>query len=493
MFIIPLVKRRGQRRVPIVTIGIILLNCIVFFVIQRHDPRFHGEAMEFYMQSDLSRIEIAQYQAYRNGYTAEPTWDAGDQGNMDEATRIALFMDMQNDHVFMKALLSEEIITPRDALYDTWKPLRTKYEAMLSRIVSHRYGLLPSKNRLLTVGTYMFLHGGLGHLLGNMVMLWLVGCVLELGLGGLVYTAIYLLTGVFAGELYACIYAQSTVPLIGASGAISGLMGAYTVAFGRRRIEVFYSLGFYFNYTKVPAIILLPVWVGNEVFQLLFGANTFIAYVAHIGGLASGAALVFLQIRFRGVGNLEVFEEAPDEAIGPLLEKALERVEALDMAGARPFLKNILDIAPGHVTAWTHLFNIDKLTPRKEHFEKTAAGLLGVLCRDKDHHAQLYETFREYCKIKKMPGLSPDLLACISHAFISSEHVQEAEKVIVMLLKKHPSFQKIPTLVFSLSRSYLALGMHKKREKCLAIISHRYPQSEESQMVKQLMASSPDR
>ena len=116
----------------------------------------------------------------------------------------------------------------------------------------------------------MFLHGSVSHLIGNMIFLWLVGCILEYGMGRRYYPVLYILGGLIAVLLYFAVKHTSIVPLVGASGAIAGLMGAFGVIFGRERVRIFLSLGFYFNYFKVRAIYLLPLWVGNELYQLFF-------------------------------------------------------------------------------------------------------------------------------------------------------------------------------------------------------------------------------
>ena len=180
-------------------------------------------------------------------------------------------LEMERDFAFQKKLNNDEIILPSDPQYADWKVLKTEYEHQRSQLISLRYGFRPAYKSFLTAFTYMFLHGSAGHLFGNMVFLWIVGCMLEMGLGRLLYGGLYICGGLIAAGIFWLIYMNSTMPVVGASGAIAGLMGAFAVLFGRKRVKIFYSLGFYFNYLKIPAIILLPVWIGNEFFQLFFG------------------------------------------------------------------------------------------------------------------------------------------------------------------------------------------------------------------------------
>src|SRR5207253_3231721 len=130
------------------------------------------------------------------------------------------------------------------------------------------------------------------HLLGNMLVLGVVGYIVEEVLGRRRYFAFYLLSGIASIALYWVCNRDSAVPALGASGAIAGVMGMYSVLFGLRRINFFYSLLVYFDIARAPAIVLLPVWLANEAYQLMV-VGGHVNYLAHIGGLLGGAALAW--------------------------------------------------------------------------------------------------------------------------------------------------------------------------------------------------------
>jgi membrane associated rhomboid family serine protease len=486
MLIIPLTGKISKRNPPLVTIAIILVNCFVYFALQSNDGELYSRAIKFYFESGLGKIETSRYQAYLNGKHGEnittPT-----QGGLDEDTIISLWADMQKDDVFMKRLAEDEIITPTDGQYAEWKGLRREYQEIISEMVTQRYGYKPTKKSIITPFTYMFLHGGFMHLLGNMIFLWLVGCVLELGCGRVFYTSLFLLTGVLSALLFGLVYADSQVPLVGASGAISGLMGAYTVSYGRKKIKVFYSLGFYFNYAKISAVILLPIWLAKEIVQLFFGGVSQVAYGAHIGGLMSGAVLGYINLRFLGRVSDEVFAEDPKEKIAPLLEKAMESISRLDMQGARPLLEEVLTIDSHNRSALIHLFNIDKLNPEDEGFHRTAAKLFHHLINDDHAYETLHKIYQEYRSTVKTIRLSPDLLIQIATVFSSHGHMEDSEKIMALLLKSRPEFQKLPTGILKLAQAYLGKGMRDKGRKCLMIIRQRYPESSEARIARRLL------
>ena len=150
----------------------------------------------------------------------------------------------------------------------------------------------------LTLVTSMFLHGGFMHLIGNMAYLWIFGNNIEDVLGRVRFIVFYLLGGIAAGLTHIFLSPSSAVPAIGASGAISAVLGAYLVLYPRARVRALLFLGFFIRIVWVPAIVLLVFWF---VFQLLSAAVTprtegGVAWFAHIGGFVAGllAIRVFL-------------------------------------------------------------------------------------------------------------------------------------------------------------------------------------------------------
>ena len=151
-----------------------------------------------------------------------------------------------------------------------------------------------------TLITSQFLHGGWFHLLGNMLYLWIFGNNVEdrFGRGG--FLVFYLFGGVIAGLSQVAIDPESTVPTIGASGAIAATLGAYFVMFPRARVTSLVFLGFFYQLIDVPAIIVLGFWFA---LQLLDGIGSLgmetgagVAFFAHIGGFVAGALVAWLMI-----------------------------------------------------------------------------------------------------------------------------------------------------------------------------------------------------
>jgi membrane associated rhomboid family serine protease len=153
---------------------------------------------------------------------------------------------------------------------------------------------LPSP--ILTIFTSMFMHGGLFHIGGNMLYLWIFGNNVEDTLGHGRYLLFYLLSGVAAALAQTAIGPSSMVPMVGASGAVSGVLGAYLLLFPHAHVTTLIILGFFFRLVHIPAIFVLGFWIVLQVLNGLgsFGSSGGVAFFAHIGGFLAGMGLLYV-------------------------------------------------------------------------------------------------------------------------------------------------------------------------------------------------------
>jgi membrane associated rhomboid family serine protease len=153
---------------------------------------------------------------------------------------------------------------------------------------------LPSP--ILTIFTSMFMHGGLFHIGGNMLYLWIFGNNVEDTLGHGRYLLFYLLSGVAAALAQTAIGPSSVVPMVGASGAVSGVLGAYLLLFPHAHVTTLIILGFFFRLVHIPAMFVLGFWIVLQVLNGLgsFGSSGGVAFFAHIGGFLAGMGLLYV-------------------------------------------------------------------------------------------------------------------------------------------------------------------------------------------------------
>ena len=146
----------------------------------------------------------------------------------------------------------------------------------------------------ITIFTAMFMHAGWMHIIGNMVFLWAFGPEVEDSMGPLRYLAFYLLSGLAASLAQTVLLPHSTIPNLGASGAIAGVMGAFLVTYPQDKIRTLLVLGWFVDITAIPAVLLIGVWFLTQLFSQVGSVADVktgggVAYAAHVGGFIFGA------------------------------------------------------------------------------------------------------------------------------------------------------------------------------------------------------------
>jgi membrane associated rhomboid family serine protease len=151
----------------------------------------------------------------------------------------------------------------------------------------------------ITLATSLFLHGGFVHLAGNMIYLWVFGGAIEDVMGRVRYFFFYIACGAVGSLAHTLLFPESTIPSIGASGSIAGLLGAFLVLRPHARIVTLFPLVVYWAMAEIPAIVFLPVWFGMQFFNGFLSLEAArrvqevagIAWWAHVGGFVFGAAV----------------------------------------------------------------------------------------------------------------------------------------------------------------------------------------------------------
>lgn len=200
------------------------------------------------------------------------------------------------------------------------------------RAVSYEYGMIPAVlfghaqlpsgftgiPPWATIFTSMFMHGGLLHLGGNMLFLWIFGNNIEDLLGAARYLLLYLVSGVAAAMAQALPDPASEIPMIGASGAIAGVLGSYLVLYPRANVHVFVWIVIFFRIVTVPAWVMLGLWFLLQLFSGVSAGvhSPGVAFWAHVGGFVTGIALIAL-LRPSGVKLLQPPRSAPFQTAPP--------------------------------------------------------------------------------------------------------------------------------------------------------------------------------
>jgi membrane associated rhomboid family serine protease len=258
--LLPLRDSQRRRRIPVVTLGLIAANVVAFLFWQ---PTLRQE----------QDAELAQQTFF---------WCHG-QIPYELAHQVTLAESGPSGRV---RIAQDYHVTPGQA----------------GSLQTYLQRECPDKDIWLSILSSMFLHAGWLHLLGNMLFLWIFGDNVEDALGKVGFLVFYLLGGVAAGALQFVIGPNSTIPNVGASGAIAAVLGAYIVLYPRARIL---TVVFFFLITviELPAAVVLGLWFVLQLFQGVSGlaadVNSGVAFFAHVGGFLFGVGIAFAFFRGR--------------------------------------------------------------------------------------------------------------------------------------------------------------------------------------------------
>lgn len=247
------------------------------------------------------------------------------------------------------------------------------------------FGFIPAEGRPWTLITSMFIHGGLFHLFGNMLFFFLSGPFVEDVYGRPLFAVLYGTGGLAAAFTFWARHPESNVPLIGASGAIAAVMGAYLVRFVRSKIEFIY-IPFWFMPTRnvrffAPAWVVLLLWFGQQFMEMQSEATAGVAFSAHVGGFLYGVV-------FAGAVKITGFEEkhvAPkilaeiSLLADPRLERAVAARDQQDYVTAKKEVESILRERPQDIDALQTGVSIARLTEDAAFYDTCQSRLLVTL------------------------------------------------------------------------------------------------------------------
>ena len=466
MFVaIPLETKPSWRSPPWMTVLLIVINCAIFWGWQGTEEKSVARAAQVYAQTELPAIELPlfvrsleeQSQREDSRYTDAMASMAKELFKRKQYAQLYTFMWQERS--FRQTLLKGSAITPTHPHYAEWKAARAQFAPREAKPFTERWAMNYDAGagfQPVQALTSTFLHGSTGHLLGNMVFLFLFGFTLELALGAFVYLGFYLICG-FSASLFAAMFYEGMGGLgLGASGAIAGLMAMYAVMYRMRRIRFFYMLAFYFNYATWPALIMLPVWMGFELMQHFVG-GTQVAYMAHFGGLLTGTIVMGLYMYVKAVKvpeDLASEEKKAAAAHQQLLDDAVERAQqhtnSLDFDRAARAWREVAKLAPEDTKILSAWFESARHDPASEDFHMAARAIFKLSCQSEFDRQLQHRSWKTYVeRAQPVPRISDNSLHALARNFVRLGELGDAQTVCRLLEKSstHPQWTSTLTIL----------------------------------------------
>lgn len=483
-YAIPLEDRPRWSNPPWMTLLIILVNVLVFFGPQRSEERAQQAAAQFYAASALPAIELPRFVDWLQRTDSPVAKQA--KALQKRGLVEALLQRMEREPEFLALLRSGQIVPESDPLHGRWQTDRSRYEALQPAPFTARWAKSYAQDaptRPVTWITAAFLHIDTGHLVGNMLFLFMFGFSVELMLGRGTYLLFYLLGAVGGSVLSGWAYAGTSGYGLGASGAVAALMGMYAVMYRLRRVRFFYQLFFYFNYVTAPALILLPAWIANEVLQHFFSGQS-VGYMAHLGGLLTGAALMALHLRRKPQTAAGGQGTASDDGFDAHVANARRLGQALDMEGALRAWRAAAQLRPADTEVLRAWFAAARYAPASEDFHRAARRIFRLPARDAATLAWQHASYRIYLDLAR-PGarIAPEDMARLVRRFTRARAFDDAEKLCHALLQTAPGQPGLGETLCLLVNGLLQQGLAQRARAWLPQLQRWAPDEAVTRML----------
>ncbi|SDK52615.1 rhomboid family intramembrane serine protease [Microbulbifer yueqingensis] len=464
MLIIPVQNKPDWRRPPLMCFALIAINVLMFVFYQGGDEERWQKAENYYFSSDLPVLEEQRFLIYVN--EEHPEWRVQVDAMGEDFVYREMLWNIEFHHWLLPQLASEGEVE--------WLAQRKRFADLRDRVSTLALGLVPADPHPAGLVGHMFLHGSWDHLIGNMLFLLLFGLSVELVLGGVWLAAFYLLGGLAAAALHMLVDPGSAAPMVGASGAVSAVVGMFVAVYGVRRLRLFYTLGFMFGEFSFPALLVLPLWLGKELFGYLYG-DAGIAYWAHLGGLVAGfvAALVYVTRR-GGIHTLPV-ESRDGEAGLPSGEShALQRIDHLREEGrpeeaARAAMAALRQF-PHSVALIELAIDLNAVNPDSEAYHRANLSLFGLAEEAGVDGRSIATAYYRYLEATSRPRALTDR-ACLllARRAAREKNWDWLEDLLHRLNRQQVEHPLLPRLGMALVEHYRRLGEEVRAREILRL------------------------
>ena len=478
MLIIPVSRQPDWRKPPIVTLLLILLNCLIYFGLQSNDEQQTEKAFRYYAESTLPAIELPRYIKYVEG-EGRADLAAKASAELEADNWPSLLMAMQDDAAFKKRLRGDRVVLPDEKEYSEWRQQRGKFDQLNRASLVERFGFRPAAPTAAGMIGHMFLHGSFDHLLGNMAILFIVGYMVEEALGKRRYLAFYLLSGIGACLFDLVFNASRMAPGIGASGAISGVMAMFVVLYGMRKIRFFYWILIYFDFFRAPAILILPLWIANELYQYKFNHGSQVNYMAHLGGFVTGAALIAAQRAFGRRHMKAPVQEVPVDPLPGQLAKVDMLLGALRIDEALQLLRRLSAKHARNLLVIARYYKVARNAPASEEYHHAAALIFALHDEHPASTELIHETYIEYLKLAKPTvRFSVTQLITLIRRLARNGYAADAEKLTQVLGRRAPQEQQLPDLLLLVAEGFRSANNQAMCAATLKRLLAEFPGSE---------------
>ncbi|WP_347988417.1 rhomboid family intramembrane serine protease [Methylomonas sp. AM2-LC] len=493
MSILSMQKFVDWKHLPWATLLLIVLNLAVFQFSHSLDTKQYQKATDFYWTSPLSSIELPKY--------LESLQQRGDSQKLEKLKQLLnnpnqspeykeslnqFVMSMNYDQSFMEPLRAEKLILPENQRFSVWRKARSVFDELFLKTVTNQYGFTPVSPNASGLFAHLFLHNDTKYLIGNMVLLFLIGFALEKSLGCVRYFCAYIFTGVGAAGCFWLADQHSIIPLLGASSAIAGLIGVCIGIFGIQKIPFLCFSG-----VRAPLLIML-VWMTNVYYHFTYEQGKYHTFLADISGFVLGVAIgLVIKNLFTHTLNLGFLDNKVKYKNKELrYNQALTALNQLDLAHAQALFFDLYRDFPDDKEILQQYYKVCRYSQQSVEYRNLVRKILSSSDEDSCSSRLLREAFADYYMRPEEFDVSPSVLIKLAIRFCRVGYLADAENIVNMLMTCDYRQRKgLDNAMLVLANVWLKKGNLAKSQGFHQMVLLHYPRGEAARYLKQQMDS----
>ncbi len=469
VILFPIGRKTTLNKFPWFTIGLITFNLFIFILTWPSEKRFLNERVSY---NEFSSV----------GHKLLDILVSNDSG-IPQNTKLIL-KKQKNERNFPTLFINEifqsidnKTLTISPNAQYRWELIYPRYLALKRSLeksngshysIFFNYGFSCDTPLFPNILTHQFLHAGILHLFFNMFFLWLVGCNVEECLGPIIFLCLYLFGGMAAALVQIAFYPNSDLPLIGASGAVASIMGAFLIRHSSMRIRVFYLIFFFisarFGVFEMPAWLALPLWFFQQLFMGLMTVkySPQVGYFAHAGGFMLGVIGGILINTFHLSKHWEELAEQTLPALDLKIEKGFSHLFLNELEDAEKIFKEVIAVYPMHIKARKGLIQLYEQTDNKIRFCEGAVELMKVAL-DTNNIILVNDILDRTKIITRGTELNDFFLFKLASFYEKAKRWEEAIQVYSQIIEKYTKSLYLAKSLFSLGK-ILKEQLHRPEE-----------------------------
>jgi membrane associated rhomboid family serine protease len=435
MIILPTEKRFNWHNPPFVLCFLIVANVFIFFFYQSGDEAKIKEAIRIYEEQDILEKEWPHYISYLKSLNDNKQLTEAESAYKDGYENSLIYSVLQNKSFAEIITKKAREVYGNEDFHDVLFKRQQAFD-LLQSSSALRFGLKPNEVGVVNLLSHQFMHGGFMHLLGNLFFLVICGFAVEAAIGHSRFLLFYLLSGALGGLSHAALDFTQTIPLIGASGAISGVMAMYLWVFRLKKIEFFYWFYIFVGYIRLPALLVLPLYIGQELIQFFLDKDAHVAFMAHAGGFVSASIMMAILLLWKPHTLDDDYIEE-DHSIDPYQQKLADVYKAIESFQFTLAQKKLSDITAEYEE--TFALTLLRYQLIKMHADEgVIAQVKKVLSYKKLNSAELHKQEQVWLEQEAViKALNDDELLNLGMRFSALAGMASSEKIFALLHQKN--------------------------------------------------------